>query len=190
MGHKDTPHKVSDPYELYLIFPIFLKFSTLKNYKKFIGHQKIIKIWGMIDWIFICLSTKFQLKIPSFAPQNALMSTQKKYVYSCQMGLGSECSLGGTQLPAPPGQQLLALCKPFMLRSCWATPDRSRRPYHVSCGVRPCLPWAGAVPNDAADVGPAPSGVGTGNRPVLIPGVTPTPTGGDFNIQFTSLVVG
>ena len=63
-----------------------------------------MKIWGSLDWIFICLSTKFQLKIPSFAPRKALMSTQKKYVYSCQMGFGSECSLGGTQLPAPPGQ--------------------------------------------------------------------------------------
>lgn len=63
-----------------------------------------MKLWGSLDWIFICHCTKFQLKIPSFAPRKALMSTQKKYVYSCQMGFGSECSLGGTQLPAPPGQ--------------------------------------------------------------------------------------
>lgn len=37
------------------------------------------------------------------------------YVYSCQMGFGSECSLGGTQLPASGGQQLGAR---YAIRAC------------------------------------------------------------------------
>lgn len=128
---------------MYIFFPIFVKFRTLENYKKFTGGQKIMKFWEMVDWIFISISTKFQLKIPSFAPRKPLMSTQKKYVYSCQMGFGSECSLGGTYLPCT---QCAAPCEPCLLRAYWRTPYHPCKPSLVLRGVRPCLAWAGALP--------------------------------------------
>ena len=53
------------------------------------------KAHGCILPIFIFVSAKFEAILSSRAIRKPLMSTRKKYVYSCHMGFGLECSLGG-----------------------------------------------------------------------------------------------
>ena len=122
-----------------------------------------MKLWGSLDWIFICLSTKFQLKIPSFAPRKALMSTQKKYVYSCQMGFGSECSLGGTWLPAPPGN--------WEDTRAWAMQAQCLYPYPLPTSLppinRPSPRKFDAVGRHAGRMRPAAPGTNRGVMHVL-----------------------
>ena len=94
-----------------------------------------MKFGHEVDWIFLNICTKFQLKIPSVAQKKGLMLAQKNDVRSCQKGNCKLSSLRGCwlsslahgQQPCHGASPTPYACRKHNARYAWAL-----TPWHPS----------------------------------------------------------
>ena len=88
--------RISSQTDLCVNFPFFCRFGTLYVlFAKVTCPVRVAKHMAVILGFLSFFRCKVCSKIPPGDWAKPLMSAQKKYVYSCHMGFGSECSLGG-----------------------------------------------------------------------------------------------